>query len=120
MKNPNKEGGHSLIGFIAFCQSRSSLVLQTKRGILRRPASVLAPGSALGSLPSVALSSAQAVPIIVQQERAYAGKSPMPSVRRTPDRGPINRSWRDFFSIDRRIAKLHNLKTHLPHPQAKE
>src|SRR5438105_12368504 len=51
----NKEGAHSLIGFIALCQSRSSLVLQTKRGIFRHPASVLAPESALGSLPSVAL-----------------------------------------------------------------
>jgi len=65
----NKEGEHSLIGFIAFCQSRSSLLLLTQRGILRRPASVLAPGSALGSLPSVALSSAQVVPIIVGQQR---------------------------------------------------
>ena len=33
---------------------------QTKRGILRHPASVSAPGLALGSLPSVALSSIQA------------------------------------------------------------
>ena len=65
----NKEGEHSLIGFIAFCQSRSSLVLQTQRGILRRPASVLAPGSALGSLPSVALPSAQAGLIIVQVQQ---------------------------------------------------
>ena len=45
-----------MIGFIAFCQSRSS---NTKRGISRHPASVLAPESALASLPSVALSSAQ-------------------------------------------------------------
>ena len=64
----NKEGEHSLIGFTAFCQSRSSLLLQTQRGIRRHPASVLAPGSALGSLPSVALPSAQADPIIVEQE----------------------------------------------------
>jgi hypothetical protein len=56
----NKERVNCLIGFIALCQSRSALVFQTKRGILRRPASVLAPESALGSLPSVALSSAQA------------------------------------------------------------
>jgi hypothetical protein len=55
----HKERGHCLIGFFALCQSRSALVLQTKRGILRHPASVLAPESALGSLPSVALSSAQ-------------------------------------------------------------
>src|SRR5437867_12832212 len=67
-KMRNKEGVHSLIGFIALCQSRSSLVPQTKRGILRHPASVLAPGSALGSLPSVALSSAQAGLIIAKQE----------------------------------------------------
>src|SRR2546422_7041949 len=53
-KTRNKERGHSLIGFIALCQSRSSLVLQTKRCIFRHPASVLAPESALGSLPSVA------------------------------------------------------------------
>src|SRR5437660_4836246 len=55
-KTSNKEGGHSLIGFIAFCQSRSS---NTKRGISRHPASILAPESVLASLPSVALSSAQ-------------------------------------------------------------
>jgi hypothetical protein len=54
----NKEGEHSLIGFIALCQSRSS---KTKRGIIfRHPAPVLAPESALGSRPRVALSSAQA------------------------------------------------------------
>jgi hypothetical protein len=52
-----KEGELLLIGFIAFCQSRSS---KAKRGIFRHPASVLAPESALGSLPTVALSSAQA------------------------------------------------------------
>ena len=33
--------------------------LETKRGIIRHPASVLAPGSALGLLPSSALSSVQ-------------------------------------------------------------
>src|SRR6266516_726273 len=49
-KTKHKEGCISLIGFIALCQSRSS---KTKRGILRHPASVLAPESALGSLPSV-------------------------------------------------------------------
>ena len=103
MKNPNKEGGHSLIGFIAFCQSRSSLVLQTKRGILRHPASVLAPGSALGSLPSVALSSAQVDRIIVEQEdvrRKIAQCHPS-------GRLPIvayKQSWRECFSADRRIA----------------
>src|SRR5215510_1842998 len=58
-RTKNKEGGHFLIGFIAFCQSRSS-VLQTNGASFRHPASVLAPESALGSLPSVALSSAQA------------------------------------------------------------
>src|SRR5215470_12093585 len=57
----NKERGLFLIGFIALCQSRSS---KTKRGIFRHPASVLAPESALGSLPSVALSSAQADHIV--------------------------------------------------------
>jgi hypothetical protein len=56
----SKERRLLLIGFIALCQARSSLALQTKRGIFRHPASVLAPESALGSLPSVALSSAQA------------------------------------------------------------
>jgi len=38
--------------------------LKNKRGIFRHPASVLAPESALGSLPSVALSSAQADSIV--------------------------------------------------------
>jgi len=61
----NKEGDHSLIGFIALCQSRSPLSLQTKRGIFRHPASVLAPESALGSRPRVALSSAQAIRILI-------------------------------------------------------
>lgn len=55
---PNKEGGLFWIGFIAFCQSRSWSA-QTKRGIFRYPASVLAPGAALGSVPTVALSSVQ-------------------------------------------------------------
>jgi hypothetical protein len=62
----NKEREHSLIGFIAFCQSRS---FKTKRGILRHPASVLAPESALGSLPSVALSSAQADRILIENQK---------------------------------------------------
>src|SRR5205823_4689310 len=60
-KTRNKERELFLIGFIALCQSRSFLV-QTQRGILRHPASVLAPEPALGSLPSVALSSAQVGP----------------------------------------------------------
>ena len=91
----NKEGGHSLIGFIAFCQSRSSLALQTQRGILRRPASVLAPGSALGSLPSVALSSAQAGPIIVEQEGLC--RKIAHAIRRADFRStPINRSGENF------------------------
>ena len=60
-----KEGDLFLIGFIALCQARSSSVLQTKRGIFRHPASVLAPESALGSLPSVALSPAQATGILI-------------------------------------------------------
>ena len=55
-----------MIGFIALCQSRSS---KTKRGILRYPASVLAPESALGSLPSVALSSAQAIHILIRDAK---------------------------------------------------
>src|SRR5262245_50164593 len=67
-KMRNKERAHYLIGFIALCQSRSSLLLQTKRGILRHPASVLAPESALGSLPSVALSSAQADRILLEHK----------------------------------------------------
>ena len=60
----NKEGGHFLIGFIASCQSRSYWALQTNGASTGHPASVLAPESALGSLPSVALSSAQADRII--------------------------------------------------------
>ena len=58
-----------MIGFIAFGQSRSS---KTKRGICRYPASVLAPESALGSLPSVALSSAQADPILIRIQNPVA------------------------------------------------
>src|SRR5712691_9538367 len=73
-KTKTKEGEHPLIGFIALCQSRSSLVLQTKRGILRHPASVLAPESALGSLPSVALSSAQAGRILTANRNLCPGR----------------------------------------------
>src|SRR2546422_5732785 len=79
-KTRNKEGGHSLNGFIALCQSRSLFgcsVVQTKRGILRYPASVLAPGSALGLLPSIALSSAQADPILAEHEGHAPEKSTM-------------------------------------------
>jgi hypothetical protein len=63
-KTNNKEPEHSLIGFIALCQSRSS---KTKRGISRYPASVLAPESALGLFPNVALSSAQSPRILKQR-----------------------------------------------------
>jgi hypothetical protein len=82
IKASNKEGGLSLIGFIALCQSRSS---KTKRGISRHPASVLAPESALGSLPSVALSSAQADLILCELEkhacfiRKQRSKNPRPA-----------------------------------------
>jgi hypothetical protein len=62
----NKEREYSLVGFIALCQSRSSSVLQTYGASTGHPASVLAPESALGSLPSVALSSAQANSIITE------------------------------------------------------
>jgi len=99
----NKEGEHSLIGFIALCQSRSSLVLQTKRGILRHPASVLAPGSALRSLPSVALSSARVAPIIVEPE------GPRRKITH-PIHRPDFRSWlidnpgENFSLWNRRIA----------------
>jgi hypothetical protein len=41
----------------------------TKRGITSCPASVLAPGSALRLLPSIALSSAQAGPIVADPQR---------------------------------------------------
>src|SRR5262245_49948486 len=68
-KTRNKEGGHSLNGFIALCQSRSS---RTTRGISRRPASVLAPESALGSFPNVALSSAQAGRILSEIKAVVA------------------------------------------------
>jgi hypothetical protein len=64
-KPRTKEGELLLIGFIASCQSRSS---KTKRGTFRHPASVLAPESALGSLPSVALSSAQADRILIENQ----------------------------------------------------
>ena len=98
----NKEGEHSLIGFIAFCQSRSSFVLQTQRGILRRPASVLAPGSALGSLPSVALPSAQAGPIILEQEGLC--RKIAHAIRRADFRSPpMNRSGQIFSARGCRI-----------------
>ena len=99
----NKEGVHSLIGFIALCQSRSSLVLQTKRGILGYPASVLAPGSALGSLPSVALSSVQADCIIVEQEDV-CWKIAHPIGRPDFRLRPINDPDENFFYADRDIA----------------
>jgi hypothetical protein len=63
MRKQNKEREHFFDGFIALCQSRSSsFISETKRGILRYPASALAPGSALGLLPSSALSSVQVDP----------------------------------------------------------
>jgi len=57
-----KEGDLFLIGFIALCQARS---LENQTGYPRHPASVSAPESALGSLPSVALSPAQATGILI-------------------------------------------------------
>jgi hypothetical protein len=62
MTKQNKEGEHFFDGFIALCQSRTGFISETKRGIVRYPASVLAPGSALGLLPSSALSSVQVDP----------------------------------------------------------
>jgi len=50
------------------CQSRSGFTSETKRGIVRYPASVLAPGPALGLLLSIALSSAQVGTILIEQE----------------------------------------------------
>jgi uncharacterized membrane protein len=70
----NKERGYSLIGFIAWCQSRSSSVLQTYGASTGHPASVLASGSALGSLPSVALSSAQFDRILADRETPSSEK----------------------------------------------
>ena len=61
-----KEGGYFLIGFIALCQSRS---LENQTGHRRYPASVLAPESALGLLPSIALSSAQADRILTANQK---------------------------------------------------
>ena len=116
-KMRNKEGEHSLIGFIAWCQSRSSLVLQTKRGILRHPASVLAPGSALGSLPSVALSSVQADRIIVEQEDVRR-KIGHPIGRPDSPSRPINDPDEKFFSADRDIAN-HTTENVLASPTGK-
>jgi len=106
-----------LIGFIAWCQSRSSLVLQTKRGILRHPASVLAPGSALGSLPSVALSSVQADRIIVEQEDVRR-KIGHPIGRPDSPSRPINDPDEKFFSADRDIAN-HTTENVLASPTGK-
>ena len=67
MRNSEKQGTGTLLEWIyRLCQSRSS---KTKRSISRYPASVLAPESALGSLPSVALSSAQADLILCESEK---------------------------------------------------
>jgi hypothetical protein len=113
----NKEGEHSLIGFIALCQSRSFLILQTKRGILRHPASVLAPGSALESLPSVALSSVQGGPIIVEQD-GVCRKITHP-IRRADFRSwPINDPDENFVSADRRLAN-YTTKNVLASPAGK-
>ncbi len=70
----NKERGHSLIGFIALCQSRSPSVAQTYGASHRRPASVLASGSALGSVPTGALSSAQRDRILPERKTTSARK----------------------------------------------
>ena len=106
----NKEGEHSLIGFIALCQSRSSWVLQTQRGIRRRPASVLAPGSALGSLPSVALSSAQAGPIIGEQEGPC--RKIAHAIRRADFRSsPINDPGENFLPRGCRIPNCTTKNT---------
>src|SRR5207249_1220136 len=106
-KTKNKEGEHSLIGFIALCQSRSSSVLQTKRGILRHPASVLAPESALGSLPSVALSSAQAGAIIVGTTTPMSENPPCHRSSRLP--------IEEVFSLATTVYELTQPKTCLPH-----
>ena len=59
-KTDNKERGLVLDWIYRFVPIPKLSAYKTNRGILRHPASVLAPESALGSLPSVALSSAQA------------------------------------------------------------
>ena len=63
-----KEGDLFLIGFIALCQARS---LENQTGYPRHPASVSAPESELGSLPSVALSSAQAAIILMEYANVW-------------------------------------------------
>ena len=96
----NKERGHFLIGFIAWCQSRSCLLFQTDGASNGRPASVLASGSALGSLPSVALSSAQLDRILADRVQ--------------------NQTARAIWRIFRNEAEGTSEKTDLPAVQAKE
>src|SRR5262249_18124816 len=52
-KTRNKEGEHSLIGFIAFYQSRIFWILQTKRGIVKRPTTALALSRRSGRFPAL-------------------------------------------------------------------
>jgi len=62
MRKRNKEGDHSLMDLSLCANTEVGWLLKTKRGIMRHPASVLAPGAALGLLPSTALSSVQVGP----------------------------------------------------------
>jgi len=113
----NKERGHFLIGFIAWCQSRSGLLVQTDGASHRRPASVLASGSALGSLPSVALSSAQL-------DRILADRGIASPCKISPTVILNGRSWPlspPCFLTERGLpATETDEKTDLPVPQAKE
>ena len=101
----NKERGHCLVGFIALCQSRSSSVLQTYGASTGRPASVLAPKSALGSLPSVALSSAQANAILSAPTNGITAKIGY-ALARPPRRSrPISEPEAKFSLVNDKILR---------------
>src|SRR2546426_11432583 len=88
-KMRNKEREYSLIGFIALCQSRSSLVLSNQTGHLATPRFGLGPciGARVASQRCPILR--QGGPIIVEQE-VIGGKIGH-AIRRA-----VFRSWQDF------------------------
>jgi hypothetical protein len=105
----NKERDRSLMD-LSPAANPEALDSSNQRGIRAgHPASVLAPGSALGSLPSVALSSAQVGPIIVEQEGLH--RKIAHAIRRADFRSwPITDPGESFLSADRRIANYTTKK----------
>jgi len=97
----NKEGEHSLIGFTAFCQSRSSLLLQTPAGHPATPRFGLGPwiGARVASQRCPTLR--QADPIIVEEE-CLCWKFTH-AIRRVDLRSPINDPGENFSPCGCRI-----------------